>query len=84
MISTDSDHFALLRWLLRLTGAVVVLHAALILFWASCYRRLCVSSWASALYFLGQQLSHATVGYGDVVYRQTGECWGRLRASSSC
>jgi voltage-gated potassium channel len=49
----------------RLTAAVIVLHAALILFWASCYRRLCISSWESALYFSAS--SYATVGYGDVV-----------------
>jgi voltage-gated potassium channel len=49
----------------RLTGAVLVLHGVLILFWASCYRRLCFSSWESALYFSAS--SYATVGYGDVV-----------------
>ena len=49
----------------RLTGAVIVLHGVLILFWASCYRRLCFSSWESALYFSAS--SYSTVGYGDVV-----------------
>jgi len=49
----------------RLTAAVILLHAVLILFWASCYRRLCFSSWESALYFSAS--SYATVGYGDVV-----------------
>jgi voltage-gated potassium channel len=49
----------------RLTGAVIVLHGVLILFWASCYRRLCFSSWESALYFSAS--SYGTVGYGDVV-----------------
>jgi voltage-gated potassium channel len=49
----------------RLTGAVIVLHGVLILFWASCYRRLCFSSWESALYFSAS--SYATVGYGDIV-----------------
>src|SRR5580765_7469646 len=49
----------------RLTAAVIVLHGVLILFWASCYRRLCFSSWESALYFSAS--SYATVGYGDVV-----------------
>jgi hypothetical protein len=47
----------------RLTAAVIVLHGVLILFWASCYRRLCVSSWESALYFSASR--YATVGYGD-------------------
>jgi hypothetical protein len=46
----------------RLTGAVIVLHGVLILFWASCHRRLCFSSWESALYFSAS--SYATVGYG--------------------
>jgi ion channel len=49
----------------RLTSAVIVQHGVLILFWASCYRRLCFSSWESALYFSAS--SYATVGYGDVV-----------------
>jgi voltage-gated potassium channel len=49
----------------RLTAAVILLHAVLVLFWASCYRRLCFSSWESALYFSAS--SYATVGYGDVV-----------------
>ena len=51
--------------IVRLTAAVMVLHGVLILFWASCYRRLCFSSWESALYFSAS--SYATVGYGDVV-----------------
>jgi voltage-gated potassium channel len=49
----------------RLTAAIIALHGVLILFWASCYRRLCFSSWDSALYFSAS--SYATVGYGDVV-----------------
>ena len=49
----------------RLTVAVIVLHGVLILFWTSCYRRFCFSSWESALYFSAS--SYATVGYGDVV-----------------
>src|SRR4029077_9269570 len=49
----------------RLTAAVILLHAVLILFWGSCYRRLCFSSWESALYFSAS--SYGTVGYGDVV-----------------
>ena len=52
-------------FVVRLTAAVILLHAVLILFWASCYRRLCFSSWESALYFSAS--SYATVGYGDVV-----------------
>jgi len=49
----------------RLTGAVIVLHGVLILFRASCYRRLCFSSWESSVYFSAS--SYATVGYGDIV-----------------
>ena len=49
----------------RLTAAVITLHGVLILFWASCYRRLCFSSWESALYFSAS--SYATVGYGDII-----------------
>jgi voltage-gated potassium channel len=48
----------------QLTAAVIVLHGALILFWAGCYRSLCLPSWESALYFSAG--SYATVGYGDV------------------
>jgi hypothetical protein len=35
----------------RLTTAVIALHGLLILFWASCYRLLCFTWWASAFYF---------------------------------
>jgi voltage-gated potassium channel len=57
----------------RLTAAVIVLHGVLILFWASCYRWLCFSSWESALYFSAS--SYATVCYGDVVLPSN---WGML------
>src|SRR5260370_38268958 len=49
----------------QLTAAVIVLHGVLILFWAACYRWLCLPSWESALYF--SATSYSTVGYGDVV-----------------
>jgi hypothetical protein len=62
----------------RLTGAVIVLHGALILFWASCYRRLCFSSWESALYFSAS--SYATVGYGDVVLPSNWRMLGPLES----
>ena len=48
----------------QLTAAVIVLHGVLILFWAGCYRSLCLPSWESALYFSAS--SYATVGYGEV------------------
>jgi voltage-gated potassium channel len=62
----------------RLTGAVIVLHGVLILFWASCYRRLCFSSWESALYFSAS--SYATVGYGDVVLPSNWRMLGPLES----
>ena len=62
----------------RLTTAVVVLHGVLILFWASCYRRLCFSSWESALYFSAS--SYSTVGYGDVVLPSNWRMLGPLES----
>jgi voltage-gated potassium channel len=62
----------------RLTGAVIVLHGVLILFWASCYRQLCFSSWESALYFSAS--SYATVGYGDVVLPSNWRMMGPLES----
>jgi voltage-gated potassium channel len=62
----------------RLTGAVIVLHGVLILLWASCYRRLCFSSWESALYFSAS--SYATVGYGDVVLPSNWRMLGPLES----
>jgi voltage-gated potassium channel len=62
----------------RLTAAVIVLHGILILFWASCYRRLCFSSWESALYFSAS--SYATVGYGDIVLPSNWRMLGPLES----
>lgn len=62
----------------RITAAVIVLHAVLILFWAICYRRLCFSSWESALYFSAS--SYATVGYGDVVLPSNWRMLGPLES----
>lgn len=62
----------------RLTAAVIVLHGVLILFWASCYRRLCFPSWESALYFSAS--SYATVGYGDVVLPSNWRMLGPLES----
>jgi hypothetical protein len=62
----------------RLTAAIIALHGALILFWASCYRRLCFSSWESALYFSAS--SYATVGYGDVVLPSNWRMLGPLES----
>jgi voltage-gated potassium channel len=50
----------------------------LILFWASCYRRLCFSSWESALYFSAS--SYATVGYGDIVLPSNWRMLGPLES----
>jgi voltage-gated potassium channel len=62
----------------QLTAAVIVLHGVLILFWASCYRRLCFSSWESALYFSAS--SYVTVGYGDVVLPSNWRMLGPLES----
>lgn len=62
----------------RLTAAVIVLHGVLILFWAGCYRRLCFSSWESALYFSAS--SYATVGYGDIVLPSNWRMLGPLES----
>jgi voltage-gated potassium channel len=62
----------------RLAAAVIVLHGVLILFWASCYRRLCFSSWESALYFSAS--SYATVGYGDIVLPSNWRMLGPLES----
>ena len=62
----------------RLTAAVIVLGGVLILFWASCYRWLCVSSWESALYFSAS--SYATVGYSDVVLPSNWRMLGPLES----
>jgi voltage-gated potassium channel len=64
----------------RLTAAVIVLHGVLILFWASCYRWLCFSSWESALYFSAS--SYATVGYGDIVLPSNWRMMGPLESIS--
>ena len=62
----------------QLVAAVIVLHGVLILFWASCYRRLCFSSWGSALYFSAS--SYATVGYGDIVLPSNWRMLGPLES----
>ena len=67
-VGGDLDRLGLFRsavLIVQLTAAVIVLHGALILFWAGCYRWLCLPSWESALYFSAS--SYSTVGYGDVV-----------------
>jgi voltage-gated potassium channel len=67
-VGGDLDRLGLFRsavLVVQLTAAVIVLHGALILFWAGCYRWLCLPSWESALYFSAS--SYSTVGYGDVV-----------------
>jgi hypothetical protein len=47
-LARDAHRFGPFRsavLVVRLTAAVIVLHGVLILFWASCYRRLCFPSW---------------------------------------
>lgn len=62
----------------RLTAAVIVLHGVLILFWACCYRWLCLPSWESAFYFSAS--SYVTVGYGDVVLPSNWRMLGPLES----
>jgi len=62
----------------QLTAAVIVLHGVLILFWAACYRCLCLPSWESALYF--SATSYATVGYGEVVLPSNWRMLGPLES----
>jgi len=49
-----------------------------ILFWAACYRWLCLPSWESALYF--SATSYATVGYGEVVLPSNWRMLGPLES----
>jgi hypothetical protein len=62
----------------QLTAAVIVLHGVLILFWAACYRWLCLPSSESALYF--SATSYATVGYGEVVLPSNWRMLGPLES----
>jgi voltage-gated potassium channel len=62
----------------QLAATVIVLHCVLILFWAGCYRWLCLSSWESALYFSAS--SYATVGYNEVVLPSNWRMLGPLES----
>jgi len=64
--------------IVRLTAAVILLHGVLILFWAGCYRWLCLQSWESAFYFSAS--SYVTVGYGDVVLPSNWRVLGPLES----
>jgi voltage-gated potassium channel len=80
-LASDANKLGAVRsavLVVRLTTAAIVLHGVLILFWASCYRRLCFSSWESALYFSAS--SYATVGYGDVVLPSNWRMLGPLES----
>ncbi len=80
-LADDLHRFGPLRsavLVVRLAAAVIVLHGVSILFWASCYRWLCFSSWGSALYFSAS--SYATVGYGDVVLPSNWRMLGPLES----
>lgn len=50
---------------MRTSVAIILLHGAIILLWASSYRGLCFRSWESAFYF--SATTYTTVGYGDLV-----------------
>jgi hypothetical protein len=62
----------------RVTTAIITLHALEILLWAGCYRWLCLASWESASYFSAS--SYGTVGYGDVVLPKTWRILGPLES----
>jgi voltage-gated potassium channel len=62
----------------QLAATLIVLHCVLILFWAGCYRWLCLSSWESALYFSAS--SYATVGYNEVVLPSNWRMLGPLES----
>ena len=62
----------------RVTTAVIALHALQVLVWAGCYRWLCLPSWESALYF--SATSYTTVGYGDVVLQSKWRMLGPLES----
>ena len=64
--------------IVRLAAAMIALQVVTILFWASCYRWLCLPSWESALYFSAS--SYATVGYGDVVLPSNWRMLGPLES----
>lgn len=67
-VASDPHKLGLFRsaaLVVRLSAAVIALHGVLILFWAGCYRWLCLQSWESAFYF--SACSYTTVGYGDIV-----------------
>jgi hypothetical protein len=50
---------------MKTSVAIILLHGAIILLWASSYRLLCFPSWESAFYF--SATTYTTVGYGDLV-----------------
>ena len=62
----------------QLTAVVIVLHGVLILFWAGCYRWLCLPSWESAFYF--SACSYTTVGYGDIMLSHNWRMLGPLES----
>src|SRR5258707_3890336 len=62
----------------QFTAALIVLHGALILLWAVCYRWDCLPSWESAFYFSSS--SYATVGDGDVVLPSNWRMLGPLES----
>ena len=48
------------------------------MFWAGCYRWLCLPSWGSAFYFSAS--SYVTVSYGDVVLPSNWRMLGPLES----
>lgn len=68
----SSHQFGRLRstvLVIRLTGLIVCLHFLEILLWACFYRRRCIPTWESAIYF--SAASYSTVGASDLVLPKT-------------
>jgi len=51
--------------MIQFSTALIILHVAEIMLWATAYRWRCLASWESSFYF--SATSYSTVGYGDVV-----------------
>ena len=62
--------------MVRFVTLIICLQTLEIVLWASFYRWKCLPTWESAFYF--SATSYSTVGYGDVVLRQTWRLMGPM------
>jgi|SRR5215469_15214408 len=62
--------------MVRFVSLIICLHTLEILLWAAFYRWKCLPTWESAFYF--SATTYSTVGYGDVVLRQTWRLMGPM------